>query len=162
MRENFLMIEQVKCGQYFPRLPCQEQGVFTVGKLSLREAVKVFDVSRPTLQKALKSGKVSGVQDGKGQWQVDPAELSRVYQARGSDVVKVESSLLGNLSTQNRGLPSSVDAEVSVLRAELEQERIRRGAAEALAEERARHIDDLRRLLPAPGAALQGKRWWQR
>lgn len=119
-------------------------------KMSLREAVKVFDVSRPTLQKALKSGKVSGVQDGKGQWQVDPAELSRVYRARSSEVVKAESSLPGNLSTRNRGLPSSVDAEVSALRAELEQERIRRGAAETLAEERAHHIDDLRRMLPAP------------
>lgn len=73
------MIEQVKCGQYFPRLPCQEQGVFTVGKLSLREAVKVFDVSRPTLRKSLKSGKVSGVQGGKGHWQVDAAELAHVY-----------------------------------------------------------------------------------
>ena len=129
-------------------------------KMSLREAVKFFDVSRPTLQKALKSGKVSGVQDGKGQWQVDPAELSRVYPARGSEVVKPESALPGNLPTQNRGLPGSVNAEVSALRAELEQERIRRGAAEALAEERARHIDDLRRMLPAPGAAPQGKRWW--
>jgi len=143
--------------------------VFTVDKMSLREAVKFFDVSRPTLQKALKSGKVSGVQDGKGQWQVDPAELSRVYPPRGSEVVKAESALPGNLSTQNRGLPSSVDAEVSALRAELEQERIRRGAAEArletaetLAEAQARHIDDLRRMLPAPGAAPQGKRWWQR
>ena len=127
--------------------------------MSLREAAKHFDVSRPTLQKALKSGKVSGVQDGKGQWQVDPSELARVYQARGADV---EKPFPGNLSTQNRGLPSSVNAEVSALRAELEQERIRRGAAEALAEERARHIDDLRRLLPAPGAKPQGKRWWQR
>ena len=130
-------------------------------KMSLREAVKHFDVSRPTLQKALKSGKVSGVQDGKRQWQVDPSELSRVYQARGADVGKVENTLPGNLSTKNRGLPSSVDAEVSALRAELEQERIRRGAAEALAEERARHIDDLRRLLPAPGVKPEGKRWWQ-
>ena len=132
-----------------------------MGKMSLREAVKHFDVSRPTLQKALKSGKVSGVQDGKGQWQVDPSELARVYQARSADAGEVEKTLPGNLSTKNRGLPSSVDAEVSALRAELEQERIRRGAAEALAEERARHIDDLRRLLPAPGAKPQGKRWWQ-
>lgn len=128
-------------------------------KVSLREAVKVFDVSRPTLQKALKSGKVSGVQDGKGQWQVDPSELARVYQARGSEV---EKALPGNLSTQNRDLRALVDAEVAALRAELEQERIRRGAAEAMAEERARHIDTLLRMLPAPDAAQPRKRWWQR
>ena len=131
-------------------------------KMSLREAVKHFDVSRPTLQKALKSGKVSGVQDGKGHWQVDPSELSRVYQARGANAAKVDKALTGNLSAQNRGLPGKDDVELSVLRAELEQERIRRGAAEVLAEERGRHIDDLRRLLPAPGATPQRKRWWQR
>lgn len=123
--------------------------VFTVDKMSLREAVKHFDVSRPTLQKALKTGKVSGVQDGKGHWQVDPAELSRVFKARGSEV----ESEHGKLSTTNT-------TEITALRAELENERIRRAAAETLAEERARHIDDLRRLLPAPGA--ERKRWWQR
>jgi len=128
--------------------------------MSLREAVKHFDVSRPTLQKALKNGKISGVQDGKGHWQVDPSELSRVYQARGANAEGMDKALPGNLSTQNRGFPGNDDAEVSALRAALEQERIRRGAAEVLAEERGRHIDDLRRLLPAPGATPQRKRWW--
>lgn len=131
-----------------------------MAKMSLREAVKVFDVSRPTLQKALKSGKVSGVQDGKGQWQVDPSELARVYPARGPEAVKAESPLHGKITTENRALPGNDYAEVSALRAELEQERIRREAAEALAEERARHIDDLRRLLPAQSASPARKRWW--
>jgi transposase len=134
--------------------------VFKVDKLSMREAVKHFDVSRPTLQKALKSGKISGVQDGKGQWQVDPSELARVYRARSAHSGKVDVPQVANFNTESRALPGKDDAEVSALRAELEQERIRRAAAEALAEERARHIDDLRRMLPAPGAAPQRKRWW--
>ena len=46
-----------------------------MANVSIREAVKIYQVSRPTLTKALKTGKVSGVQDGKGQWQIDPAEL---------------------------------------------------------------------------------------
>jgi hypothetical protein len=51
-------------------------------KLSVNEAVKHFDVSRPTLTKALKSGVVTGVKDdGKG-WQIDPSELARVYNTR--------------------------------------------------------------------------------
>ena len=50
-----------------------------VDKLSIREAVKHFDVSRPTLQKALKSGKISGVQDGQGTWTIDPSEMARIY-----------------------------------------------------------------------------------
>lgn len=56
-------------------------------------------------------------------------------------------------------MPGNDDVEVLVLRAELEQDRIRRGS-EVLEEERGRHIDDLRRLLPAPGATPQRKRWW--
>lgn len=132
-------------------------------KLSLREAVKHFDVSRPTLQKALYSGKVSGVQDGKGQWQVDPAELARVYRVRSEHGGKAESHIPDKLPTRNRALSGNDDAGISVLRAELEQERILRAAAEALAEERKQHIADLRRMLPAPedAPAAQGKRrWW--
>jgi len=57
-----------------------------VGKMTLRQAAKVFNVSRPTLSKALKSGKITGepvYRDGPGtpvtEWRVDPAALARVY-----------------------------------------------------------------------------------
>jgi len=53
-----------------------------MSKITLRKAVELFDVSRPTLTKALKSGKISGEKDGKGVWSVDPSELSRVYKPR--------------------------------------------------------------------------------
>ena len=125
----------------------------------MREAVKVFDVSRPTLTKALKSGKVSGVQDGKGRWQVDPSELARVYQRRSPEAGKADKVLPGNLPTVNSLLQADAKAELAALQAELEQEKIRRAAAEALAEERAKHIEDLRRMLPPPGETPR-KRWW--
>jgi transposase len=129
-----------------------------VANLSLREAVKHFEVSRPTLQKALKSGKISGGQDGQGHWQVDPAELARVYRPRPAWVANAEGAGVVNLATQNRALPGKDDWEVSALKAELAQERVLRAVAEALADERARHIDDLRRLLPPPDA--KPRRWW--
>lgn len=50
--------------------------------ITLRKAVEEFEVSRPTLTKALKSGKISGEKDGKGVWRVDPSELNRVYTPR--------------------------------------------------------------------------------
>ena len=137
--------------------------MFTVAKLTLREAVKVFHVSRPTLQKALKSGKVSGVQDGKGVWQVDPSELARVYQSRAAEVAKTEGVQVDKFPTVNRALPSNSDAEVQALKAALEVEQAKREAAEALADERGRHIEDLRRMLPPPGApapAPRRRRWW--
>ena len=53
-----------------------------MSEITLRQAVEQFDVSRPTLTKALKKGKISGAKDAKGTWSVDPSELSRVYKPR--------------------------------------------------------------------------------
>lgn len=50
--------------------------------ISIREAVKEFQVSRPTLTKALNNGKVSGEKDGNGTWMIETSEISRVYKPR--------------------------------------------------------------------------------
>ncbi len=125
-----------------------------VVNISLREAVKHFAVSRPTLQKALKSGKISGVQDGQGHWTIDPSEVARLYHPRKMDVVKADNTLPGNFTMQNTPLPGQVEA----LQEQLIEMEKRAAVAEALAEERGRHIDDLRRMLPPPPAP--SKRWW--
>ena len=70
-------------------------------KVSIREAVKIYDVSRPTLSKSLKDGTVSGVKDGKGQWQIDPAELARVYQPRKADAGNSGQNTMEDLTALN-------------------------------------------------------------
>lgn len=141
-------------------------------KLSLRKASEQFDVSRPTLSKALKSGKISGEQDASGQWLVDVSELARVYKARETFTGKND----GYLSTENRGLPDNLHAteqagnlnkpehapdDLAELRAKLAEAEKRAAVAEALAEERAKRIDDLRRLLPGPDEKPPTRRrWW--
>jgi len=53
--------------------------------LSISKAAKLFDVSRPTLLKALKGGRLSGIKtekDGAETWQIDPSELARLYKLR--------------------------------------------------------------------------------
>lgn|GEM_PF-3309790 len=70
-----------------------------MAKVSIREAVKFYRVSRPTLSKSLNNGTISGVKDGKGQWQIDRAELDRVYHPRTTDMEKRGQILPGNLST---------------------------------------------------------------
>ena len=130
-----------------------------MGKMSLREAVKHFDVSRPTLQKALKSGKISGSQDGNGHWTIDPAELARIYRPRTEDTLSLPDSDAGNLSKVNRDLKANLD-EVEKLRVQLADAEKRAAVAEALAEERAQRIEDLRRLLPAPGQPMKKPSWW--
>ena len=110
-----------------------------MANLSLREAVKHFDVSRPTLLKSLKNGKVSGVKDGKGQWTIDPAELTRVYQPRESDPDKVGKPFPVKLSK----FDSPLSGEVEALRQQLADAEQRAAVAEAQAEERSARISDM-------------------
>ena len=139
-----------------------------MANLSIREAVKHYKVSRPTLTKALKSGKVSGTQDGQGKWSIDPSELARVYEPRADASGAPGKVLTGqpeaNLATMNTPDP----AELEALRAQLMEVELRAvkaetraDAAELLAKERAERIEDLRRMLPAP-EAVKKRRWWQR
>ena len=125
-------------------------------KLSIREAVKHFDVSRPTLQKALKSGKVSGAQDGQGTWTIDPSEMARVYQPRRSNFGKIDHQKQEKLANENT--PSY--GQIEVLKEQLADAEKRVAVAEALAEERGKHIEDLRRMLPAPQGTPPRRRWW--
>lgn len=128
-----------------------------MAKLSLREATKHFNVSRPTLQKALKSGKISGVQDGQGHWTIDPAELARIYSARERSSAQFDHPLPENLTTKDT--PSG--SEVETLKLRLSEAEQRAAAAEALAAERGQHIEDLRRLLPPPASLTPSRRrWW--
>ena len=120
-----------------------------MGKISMARAAQIFAVSRPTLLKHLQQGKISGEKttvDKNTFWQIDESELARVYPRRDA----VSADLPANLTTGGTGAAPDLQAEIRVLQAKLE-------AAEKLAEERARHLDDLRKLLPAP----EKRRWWQ-
>lgn len=121
-----------------------------MANLSLREAAKHFEVSRPTLQKALSAGKITGVRDGQGHWTLDPSELARVYPPRPEGGQAEHPMQPVKLITANT-LRNTPDAgELAALKARLEDIERRASVAEALAEERGRHIEDLRRLLPSP------------
>lgn len=139
-----------------------------MANLSIREAVKHYQVSRPTLTKALKNGKVSGTQDGQGKWAIDPSELARVYQPRVGASDASEQVLTGQPEAKLATLNTSDLAELEALRAQLVEVELRAvkaetraDAAELLAKERAERIEDLRRMLPPPEAPRK-RRWWQR
>jgi len=127
--------------------------------LSLREAVKLFDVSRPTLTKALNSGKLSGERNDKGQWEISPSELTRAYRPRSA-----EPASPGNVEQVNFTTPNiSQNADIDRLKAELALAVARAEAAEKLAQERAERIDDLRRMLPPPATSTSRSLWpWKR
>lgn len=128
-------------------------------KLSLREAAKTFDVSRPTLTKALKIGKISGDQDAAGGWKVDYSELARVYQTRMPNTAKTGKAEVVNFTDEN----TTFTGEIERLKAALSLSEARVEAAERLAQERAERIEDLRRMLPPPPPApqVQRRKWWK-
>jgi hypothetical protein len=94
-------------------------GVIKMGKVSVREAVKYYQVSRPTLMKHLKSGKMTGSKGGQGTWEIDQSELTRVYKSRVSgDNVDQSDFITSNNpvnSNENSLLQVKLDAALEVI-----------------------------------------------
>jgi len=131
-------------------------GVIKMGKVSVREAVKHYQVSRPTLMKHLKSGKLTGSKDGQGTWEIDQSELSRVYKTRviGDNVDQ------SNLTTSNNSVNSNENSLLQVkLDAALEViERLETDKADWK-----QQAQSLARLMPPDGAGEGPKRsLWSR
>lgn len=125
-----------------------------MSKVSMAKAAKMFAVSRPSLAKHIEKGKISAEKVG-DTWQIDMSELQRVYPYRD---VKDDTAGHDTLSARASPTDNDLHAENKVLQAKLE-------AAETLAQERAEHIEDLRKLLPGPDDRQQdrghGRRWWR-
>lgn len=132
--------------------------------ISISRAAKLYDVSRPTLQKALKEGMISGQKvkaGGSESWQIDTAELARLYQLRGgnpgNEIDRIEQSLDVEKQSYSGNLPGELVKEVETLKAalakmkeDLDQEREGRVRAEAVRDERGRIIDEMMKALPRP------------
>jgi hypothetical protein len=54
---------------------------------TLNQAAKACNKSKSTLLVAIRNGRLSAKRDDKNQWQIDPAELFRVYDSRTPELV---------------------------------------------------------------------------
>jgi len=131
-------------------------------KLSPREAVKVYQVSRATLMKALSDGTVSASKTDAGHWQIDPSELARMYQPRAPKKAASRTSPV-QMDRSEPDQKAAVDHDLAA--------RLVKAEAELAAEREKvdllqRHLDDVRRMLPplesAGDPALRKKlrSWW--
>ena len=133
--------------------------VITMAKLSPRDAVKLYQVSRATLMRALADGKVSAEKTDAGHWLIDGSELARVYTLRASQ--KSVSRVEPDQTNQRETPPETVlshDLELRLARAETEL-----AAERQKVELLERHLDDVRRMLPPPGEPALRKKsrsWW--
>ena len=121
-----------------------------MGDLSITDAVRLSGKSRSSILRAIKSGALSARRGPGGAFLIDRSELARVY-------------AVGSPAPDGAPDGAVLRHEIDRLRADLADAERRAAVAEALAEERARSLSDLRRLLPAPAPASPVKarrRWW--
>ena len=124
-------------------------------KLSPRDAVKVYQVSRATLMNVLSNGTISAEKTDAGHWQINPAELARLYAPRASQkaVSRASSGQVSRDEPDQKTALDAADMAARLARAEvaLDAERDKVALLQ-------RNLDDLRRMLPPPDA--KPRRWW--
>lgn len=122
-------------------------------ELTLSQAAKLIGKSKSTLNRAIKSGRLSAIRNDDGTFSINPAELLRAFPG---GVPRLSSERLEHGAAERVGTAEE-PTEINALRAELAKAEQRAAVAEAqatafreLADDRGRHIEDLRRMLPAP------------
>ena len=126
-----------------------------MSKLSPRDAVKMYQVSRATLMRALSDGKVSASKTDAGHWQIDQSELARVYAPRSPQkaVSRTNPEQVNRRETElERPLDHALELRLARAEAALEAEREKNALLQ-------RNLDDLRAMLPPPVEKAR-RRWW--
>lgn len=139
----------------------------TAAGLSIREAARLFAVSRPTLAKWIRVGKISAAKSDNGDWLINPSEMIRLgIASRPTSELEVHNlprSKVADMSTIAGQNVDNTGQEIATLKAMLAEAEQRAAVAEALADERAARIEDLRRMLPKPNLAQSASpSLWQR
>ena len=119
-------------------------------KVSPRDAAKMYLVSRATLMRALIDGKISAEKTDAGHWQIDAAELARMYKPRPSSRTRPDQSNRDD-TPHEPPLDYGLAARLAIAEAALDAEREKTAMLQ-------RHLDDVRRMLPPPDT--KPRRWW--
>jgi hypothetical protein len=121
---------------------------------TLSKAAMATGKNKATIQRAIKSGKISAIKNSSGAYEIDPSELHRVYPATAQRVAQQDISNDTQHADKNN---ETIKLKLDLLEAERERERDQLQAT----------IDDLRvrldrseerinALLPAP----KKRSWW--
>lgn len=117
-------------------------------KLTLGQAAKEVTVSKATISKALKSGRLSYISKSAAGYEIDPAELFRVFPPKPHETV----------SSEHHETPVATGSEADRREIQLLREQL----AEARADRDAWRDQAQRALLalPAPVTEAKPRRWW--
>lgn len=111
--------------------------------LTLGQAAKETGLSKPSISKAIKTGRLSAVKTENGEYQIDPVELFRVYPVTSKPKANT-------LQEETLGLPNGLQAAFDAMRellgqVEGERDDLRRRLDEEAADRRA-SAEEVRRL----------------
>jgi len=120
----------------------------------LGQAAKATGLSKMTIQRALKSGRLSGHKDETGSYQIDAAELHRVFPA----VSEGDGHVPPNLG-RSETPPSDVELQVGYARLKAENA-VLKAMLEDMRTERDRWHDQAQRLALAAPAGKAARPWW--
>lgn len=84
--------------------------------MSLREAATAAGVSKSTIQRAIKSGRLSASRTDDGGYSIDPAELHRVYPGRNGDDTARTDAMGQDATPSAPATTVALEAEIASLR----------------------------------------------
>ena len=130
---------------------------------TLGEAARASGKSKPTIAKAIKTGRVSAIRQPDGSYQIDPAELHRVYPMTGKPA---GNGLQSDTGATELGLPGELEKWRALALEREETIRDLRARLDAEAEERRRLMTLLTHRstasVPAVQPAAPRVSWWRR
>lgn len=91
--------------------------------IGLTQAAETTGKRRQTIHKAIKTGRISANKNEKGEWEIDPAELLRVYPPKSTVDDNQNQKLDASLQRDMQLVDSGLRREIELLREQLERER---------------------------------------
>jgi len=91
---------------------------------TLGEAAKATGKSKPTIQRAIKSGKISALRKDDGSYDIDPSELHRVFPAlpfASNDSETMKQSVPPDETGVLRAKIEAKDTEIGILKARIDE-----------------------------------------
>jgi hypothetical protein len=102
--------------------------------LSPAEAAKHVGLTKQSVIKAIRSGRLSAVKDANGGWSIEPVELFRVWPAVNQDRGKVTPQVDTGLPPENNEVVAALKGQIELLRSQLDDVRVDRNHWRQIAE----------------------------
>ena len=123
-------------------------------KYTLSQAATATGKNKATVQRAIKSGKISAVKNSSGAYEIDPSELHRIFPSVAQRVAQHD---ISNETQRPDKYDETIQLKLDLLEAEREREREQlQSTIDDLRARLDRSEDRITALLPAPTK----RSWW--